>query len=246
MDRTVKCVFQTVDPNTESKLGFNRLRLILVNPVQEPAPNNDHYFSAQPVTAAKKKVIEVELNGSTYELFTAPGVFSPGHLDTGTKVLLKAMTAPPTGHLLDIGCGWGPIALTMALQNPDAQVWAVDVNERSLDLTTQNAQTLGLTNIKAVTPDQVPKDIEFAEVWSNPPIRIGKDQLHELLRLWLPRLSPGSSAFMVVQKNLGADTLARWLDEEFSSGPESLMSAQTVRVSTSKSFRILETIRQDV
>lgn len=217
-----------------------------MTPVQEPAPKNDHYFSAQPATAAKKKTIEVELNGSTHELFTAPGVFSPGHLDTGTKVLLKAMTTPPAGHLLDIGCGWGPIALTMALQNLDAQVWAVDVNERSLELTTQNAQHLGLTNITAVTPDQVPGDIEFAEIWSNPPIRIGKEQLHELLRFWLPRLSAGSSAFLVVQKNLGSDTLARWLDEEFSGGSESLMSAQTVRVSTSKGFRILETIRQDV
>lgn len=236
----------TANPNGESKLGFNRLRLILVNPVQEPAPKSDHYFSAQPATAAKRKVIEVELNGSTYELLTAPGVFSPGHLDTGTKVLLKAMTIPPTGQLLDIGCGWGPIALTMALQNPDAQVWAVDVNERSLELTAENAQRMGLTNLKAVTPEQVPSDIEFAEIWSNPPIRIGKEPLHELLRRWLPRLSPGSSAFLVVQKNLGADTLARWLDEEFKGGPESLMSAQTVRVSTSKSFRILETIRQDV
>ena len=211
----------------------------------QPNSHSDHYFSAQPATPAKKKLIEVELNDTPYELYTAPGVFSPGHLDTGTKVLLRAVTAPPTGNLLDIGCGWGPIALTMALKNPDAQVWAVDVNERSLELTRDNAAKLGLTNITAVTPDQIPGDIEFAEIWSNPPIRIGKDALHELLLQWLPRLAPGSSAFMVVQKNLGADTLMKWLNEQFGDSAGGSMTAQTVRIDTSKGFRVLETIRQD-
>lgn len=212
---------------------------------QGPTGSGDHYFSAQPAPTTKQRTITVELNETTVELVTAPGVFSPGHLDTGTKVLLRNVTPPPTGHLLDIGCGWGPIAFTMAMQNPDAQVWAVDVNERSLELTRTNAKKLGLTNISAVTPDQVPSDISFAEIWSNPPIRIGKAALHDLLRTWLPRLAPGSSAFMVVQKNLGADTLLRWLNEEFDGAATSLMSAQSVRVATSKGFRVLETIRQE-
>lgn len=207
--------------------------------------SGDHYFSAQPAATTKQRTITVELNETAVELVTAPGVFSPGHLDTGTKVLLRTVTPPPAGHLLDIGCGWGPIAFTMALQNPDAHVWAVDVNERSLELTRVNATKLGLTNISAVTPDQVPDDIMFAEIWSNPPIRIGKAALHDLLRKWLPRLTPGSSAFMVVQKNLGADTLLRWLSEEFDGSPDSLMSAHSVRVATSKGFRVLETIRQE-
>lgn len=212
-----------------------------MNPVQDPqAQRGDHYFSAQPGTKDKQRTISVDLNGTEVDVVTSSGVFSPGHVDTGTKILLRSVTPPPTGNLLDLGCGWGPIALTMAMQNPKATVWAVDVNERSLELTRINAAKLSLTNIKAVLPQDVPADIEFAEIWSNPPIRIGKAALHELLLTWLPRLAPGSSAFMVVQKNLGADTLMRWLNEQFDSAP---MSAQTMRIETAKGFRVLETIR---
>lgn len=209
-------------------------------------PQNDHYFTAAPASPEERRTIEVEIAGRSVEVETAGGIFSPGHIDAGTRVLLKEMTAPPAGHLLDLGCGWGPIALTMATLTPSASVWAVDVNERSLDLTRSNAQKLGLSNVRAVFPDQVPPEIQFSEIWSNPPIRVGKNVLHSLMLRWLPRLVPGASAFQVVQKNLGADSLHSWLNEQFSRhNPEALMYADTVRMASSKGFRVLETIREE-
>lgn len=210
------------------------------------APGVEHYFSAAPATPMETRTITVEIDGEEVEVVTAPGIFSPGHIDTGTNVLLKEMQVPPNGYLLDLGCGWGPIALTMAKRNPKATVWAVDVNERSLDLARQNAQKLGLSNVRCVFPEQVPDDIMFSEIWSNPPIRVGKDVLHGLMLRWLPRLVEGSSAYLVVQKNLGSDSLQKWLNEQFSeSNPEALMQANTVRAATSKGFRVLEVIRSE-
>lgn len=208
------------------------------------APQIDHYFST-PAGEFERRTITVELAGRTVAVVTAPGIFSPGHVDLGTKVLLREMSAPPGGHLLDLGCGWGPIALTMASLNPDATVWAVDVNERSLALTRENAERLGLKNVRAVLPHEVPSDIGFSEVWSNPPIRVGKEVLHDLMLQWLPRLVPGASAFLVVQKNLGADSLHRWLEEQFSPGGSGGVNAHVVRVASSKGFRVLEVIREE-
>ncbi|UZX02579.1 methyltransferase [Arthrobacter sp. CDRTa11] len=193
-----------------------------------------HYFSASPAGPFTRKPLTVDLAGETRRLQTSAGIFSPEGIDKGTAVLLAEVPAPsPTGNLLDIGCGWGPIALTMALRAPHAHVYAVDVNERCIILTNENAQILGLENVTATTPEGVDPELRFDTIWSNPPIRIGKDELHSLLKLWLPRLAPGGSAWLVVQKNLGSDSLQRWLSAEFD---ESLTVS---RESTSKSFRIL-------
>jgi len=196
--------------------------------------SSDHYFSPAPGTELRTRTIEVELNGVTREVTTANNVFSPGHIDTGTEVLIKYAPAPPTtGDLLDLGCGWGPISLHLALASPEATVWAVDVNERALDLVRTNAATLGLTNIRAVQPSDVPADIRFRTIWSNPPIRVGKDELHNLMTTWLPRLESEADAWLVVQRNLGADSLQRWLAAELSD--EYAVSREAI----SKGFRIL-------
>jgi 16S rRNA G1207 methylase RsmC len=193
-----------------------------------------HYFSAQPAGPFVRKPLTVELAGETRRLHTSSGIFSPDGIDKGTAILLAEAPAPsPQGNLLDIGCGWGPIALTMALRAPHAKVYAVDVNERCVALTNENARMLGLENVQASTPDAVDPALRFDTIWSNPPIRIGKDELHSLLLLWLPRLAPGGSAWMVVQKNLGADSLQRWLAAELDA------TCTVTREATSKSFRIL-------
>lgn len=198
----------------------------------------EHYFSAQPSTPEKRRTISVELGGATRKLQSSGGVFSPDRIDKGTAVLLRGVPAPAAeGNLLDIGCGWGPIALSMALASPEATIHAVDVNERSLSLTRDNAAALGLKNVVVALPDDVDPARTYNTIWSNPPIRIGKEALHELLLLWLPRLSPGGEAWLVVQKNLGADSLQKWLGtvlpEDWSIG----------RVSTDKAFRILKVVR---
>jgi 16S rRNA (guanine1207-N2)-methyltransferase len=200
---------------------------------------SEHYFSETPGSDYKPKEISVVINGNEVLVITAGGVFSPDHIDQGTNVLLTHLDeAPAGGNILDIGCGWGPIALSLASASPKATVWAVDVNQRSLELTAANAQRLGLKNIKCVTPDEVPIDLEFSGIWSNPPIRVGKDVLHEILLTWLPRLQDQAEAYLVVQKNLGADSLHRWLDAEL---PENF---STVRVDTAKSFRVLRVKRK--
>jgi 16S rRNA (guanine1207-N2)-methyltransferase len=177
---------------------------------------NEHYFTATPKGPLIPREISVRLVENDYRLFTAGGVFSPDHVDTGTQVLLANTPAPPeTGDLLDLGCGWGPIALSLAIQSPHATVWAVDVNERALELVRMNADRLGITNVNAVLAEDVPADITFATLWSNPPIRIGKSELHALLTTWLPRLEPSADAWLVVQRNLGSDSLHRWLQAEF-------------------------------
>ncbi|MGV1033624.1 MAG: class I SAM-dependent methyltransferase [Microbacteriaceae bacterium] len=193
----------------------------------------EHYFSTQPAGEFTTRLISVRIAGRDVQVETASGIFSPDHIDDGTKVLLdEAPTPPASGDLLDIGCGWGPIALTLATESPNATVWAVDVNERSLELTRRNAARLGLNNVRAVRPEDVPSDVQFAQIWSNPPIRIGKDALHELLQHWLPRLAPGAEAWLVVQKNLGADSLHAWMNDEFA-------PATIDRAAVGKGFRVL-------
>ena len=201
--------------------------------------SNEHYFASTPESELKLRTIHAKIAGNIYELQTANGIFSPEHIDTGTKVLLANVPAPPPGgNLLDLGCGWGPIALTLALESPRATVWAVDVNERALDLVRRNAAIVGATNIRAVTPDQVPGDVTFTTIWSNPPIRVGKNELHGLLEKWLPRLDLDSDGWLVVQRNLGSDSLHRWMQATF---PEEFTF---VRTATNKGFRVLRVRRR--
>ena len=159
------------------------------------------------------------------------------------------MADPPTGYVLDLGCGWGPNTLTMALQNRQATVWGVDVNDRAVDLLRRNAERLGLTNVRAARPEEVPDDVRLAAIWSNPPIRVGKEVLHSMLDTWLPRLLPGASAHLVVQRNLGADSLQEWMarrygaDAAFESavGP---FTASVSRLASAKGFRVFAVSRR--
>ena len=125
----------------------------------------------------------------------------------------------------------------MALAAPGTRVTAVDVNERSLALTRDNAAALGLGTVEALRPGDVDPQRRFGTIWSNPPIRIGKDALHELLLLWLPRLAPGGTAWLVVQKNLGADSLQKWLSGALGEG------FAVARATTDKGFRVLRVER---
>jgi 16S rRNA G1207 methylase RsmC len=199
---------------------------------------SDHYFSAAPASAENLRRIRVLLAGEPVEVTTAGGVFSPDRLDSGTAVLLSNTPPPPPGgNLLDLGCGWGPIALSLAMASPHATVWAVDVNERALDLVRRNAHELGLTNINAVTPGDVPDDIAFRTIRSNPPIRVGKSELHGLLERWVPRLNERSDGWFVVQRNLGSDSLQRWLAATFDDG------FSVHRAATGRGFRVIRVRR---
>ncbi len=196
-----------------------------------PATDPDHFSTPDPVSASQPLTIKVAMPDGTLQLTTDRGVFSHGALDLGTKVLLlKAPPPPDTGNLLDLGCGTGPIAITLARRAPLATVWAVDVNNRALRLCRDNARANGVSNVRTCTPDQVDDTISFDAIWSNPPVHIGKAALHEMLLRWLPRLQPGAACVMVVHKHLGSDSLQSWLTEQ---------GYPTDRIGSAKGYRIL-------
>lgn len=185
------------------------------NPQSGPG---DHYFSARPDSASAPNTVQLILpEGVVVELSTDRGVFSADAVDVGTRVLLsEAPSLEGARDVADVGCGYGPIAITMALRSgPGTTVWAVDVNERARQLCELNARAAGVGDrVRVVAPDQVPTDLVLDQIWTNPPIRVGKANLHELLTTWLDRLAPGGAATLVVHKHLGSDSLARWLTAE--------------------------------
>lgn len=190
-----------------------------------------HYFDESPDVRSNETVVDVALADIAFTMLTDRGVFSHGHVDTGTALLMREAPPPAaSGDLLDLGCGSGPLALAMAMRSPGATVWAVDPNERARDLTRRNAARNGLGNVRVCAPSDVPQDVQFKTIWSNPPIRVGKAALHDLLRGWLARLTDEGDAVLVVQKHLGADSLQRWMANE---------GHPTERIASKAGFRLL-------
>jgi 16S rRNA (guanine1207-N2)-methyltransferase len=190
-----------------------------------------HYFDPSPGVTSVAETVTVTLPDVTFRLRTDRGVFSHGRLDPGTAVLLRAAPAlPASGAALDLGCGTGAIATAIALRAPGLDVWAVDVNERARELCAATAALNGGA-LTVRDPADVPAEVTFDVIWSNPPIRIGKPALHDLLRTWLPRLAPDGHAVLVVHKHLGADSLQRWLGAE---------GFPTTRLSSAKGYRLLQ------
>ena len=194
----------------------------------------EHYFTADPSTPFRRVPVRANVWGHWLELTSGSGVFAQGRLDLGTGVLLGEVAPPVEARdVLDLGCGYGVIGLAVALAVPEARVTAIDVNERALLLANENAERLGVSDrFRAVLPDEVDAGATYDEIWSNPPIRVGKEALHELLLRWLPRLAPEGRAVMVVGKNLGSDSLSRWLGER---------GYPTEKLASAKGFRVLET-----
>jgi 16S rRNA (guanine1207-N2)-methyltransferase len=173
---------------------------------------SQQYFAERPAAARRPGSVHVITPDLHLELATDSGVFSPSRLDPGTRLLLETAPPPPgAGNLLDLGAGYGPLALVLAARSPDAHVWAVDVNTRALELCARNAERAGLPNVHCAAPDDPAVPATFGLIWSNPPVRIGKAALHALLAAWLARLEPDGAAYLVVQRNLGSDSLQRWL-----------------------------------
>jgi 16S rRNA (guanine1207-N2)-methyltransferase len=204
------------------------------------------YFEAQPASASRPHPVTLALADLTLDLVADRGVFAADAVDPGTRYLLQEAplvaepgTARTGGHLLDLGCGYGPVAVTLGRRRPAATVWAVDVNERAVALTRANAERNHVGNVRAIAAADpaaavaagMPDDVRFTAIWSNPPIRIGKAALHVLLAGWLARLEPGGRACFVVHKHLGSDSLARWLTGQ---------GWATTRLSSRAGYRLLD------
>jgi 16S rRNA (guanine1207-N2)-methyltransferase len=191
-----------------------------------------HYFDPVPAVTSKPRTVHLHVGELALELQADRGVFGSHGIDLGTRVLLREAPAPPPkGDILDLGSGYGPIAIAIARRAPGARVWAVDVNQRAIELTKANAAAAATANVTACAPDEVPDEIRFAAIYSNPPVRVGKAALHELLVRWLRRLGEGGRAYLVVQRNLGADSLGTWLTEQ---------GFEVQRLKSKKGYRILQ------
>jgi 16S rRNA (guanine1207-N2)-methyltransferase len=196
------------------------------------------YFDASPAASHRPASVMLALPDVSLRLATDSGVFAGSGVDPGTKYLLLDGPRPDaagTAPLLDLGCGYGPIALTLARRAPKAAVFAVDVNERARRLCAANAAANGLTNVTVCAPDEVPASLQFGGIWSNPPIRVGKTALHELLLRWLTRLAPEAHAYLVVQRHLGSDSLGTWLTTQ---------GCVVQRLGSRRSYRILDVCRE--
>jgi len=195
----------------------------------------EHYFSEEPTIASARVFADVEVWGVAMRLSTDTGVFSRGKLDPGTAVLFRQTTAPTeAGTYLDLGCGYGAIACALAMVNPAATVWATDVNRRAVELTATNARTLGVADrLHAVVPDEV-TEAGFTQIWTNPPVHVGKPAMHAILLRWLPKLVPGGTVTLVIGRHLGGDSLQRWLTEQ---------GYPCERVGSAKGFRVLRAHR---
>ncbi|MCI1641248.1 MAG: class I SAM-dependent methyltransferase [Actinomyces sp.] len=199
---------------------------------------DDQYFTdSAPADEDELRTLTVRTRGRELRMQTSGRVFSSHRLDLGTAQLLdKAPAPPPSGRFLDLGCGWGPLAVVLALEAPRAEIWAVDVNSRAVDLTARNAAANGASGVRALPAaeafERARRDgLRFDLIWSNPPVRIGKASLHRMLADWLALLAEGGAAYLVVQRNLGADSLRAWLDES---------GLPTRTVASKKGYRILE------
>lgn len=197
----------------------------------------EQYFSTSPTSPSTPSTVRLDLPDLSVELATDRGVFSPTRVDPGTRILLAEAPRPTADMttIADVGCGYGAITIALAHRAPHATVWAVDPNERARSLCAENAARAGLANVRVVAPDDVAADLRLDAWWSNPPIRIGKPALHELLATWLGRTAPGGRAWLVVQKHLGADSLQRWLDGE---------GHPTTRLASRRGYRVLEVERR--
>ena len=196
----------------------------------------EHYFTADPVSETRIREIDFTVQGRSYSLSVAGGVFSAERLDPGTAVFLRKADLPgpqTEGVFLDLGCGYGPIAVVLATVAPKARVWAIDVNSRARELARRNANGLAIT---VAAPEEVPAEVTFSQIWSNPPIHVGKAELHRLLLTWLPRLEPDGVAWLVVAKHLGSDSLQQWLGEQ---------GFPTSRHASAAGFRVLKVSRQN-
>ncbi|MDO4258712.1 MAG: methyltransferase [Actinomycetaceae bacterium] len=199
----------------------------------------DQYFSdSSPVAEGEARHLTITARGHSFSVSVSGKVFSSTRLDLGTRQLLaEAPALPAQGTFLDLGCGWGPIALAMAAESPAAQVWAVDVNSRAVDLTQRNATANGYgeaiyaCDAQSALAKARSEDLRFDVIWSNPPVRIGKEAMHEMLTSWLSLLAPNGFAYFVVQRNLGADSLISWLNAQ---------GFPAQKIASKKGYRIIE------
>ncbi|MCA1032753.1 class I SAM-dependent methyltransferase [Bacillus timonensis] len=176
----------------------------------------DHYYTKNPSVNSNPKVWQYELKGHRYTFTSDTGVFSKKEVDFGSKLLIDTFVLPSSsGDVLDVGCGYGPIGLTTAKENPEVHVDMVDINERAVNLATENAKLNGVSNVSIYSSDLFENVTKtgFAAILSNPPIRAGKKVVHHIFEESFNRLIIGGELWIVIQKKQGAPSAIEKLSE---------------------------------
>jgi 16S rRNA (guanine1207-N2)-methyltransferase len=182
----------------------------------EPLP--DHYYSRKPNADSNPKYWDFTLNNSRFRFKTDNGVFSKNEVDFGSRLLIETFTLPEVdGPLLDVGCGYGPVGLALAKQNPNFTVHMVDINERALELSRDNAKANGVENVLIYESDKLEgvKETNFSAILTNPPIRAGKKTVHDIFAQSKDKLASGGELWIVIQKKQGAPSAVDKLNQLF-------------------------------
>lgn len=178
----------------------------------------EHYYTKDPKVRSDRKTISWSLRGKTLHFTTDAGVFSKGGVDFGSQLLIESFLMPDVdGDVLDVGCGYGPIGLTIATLYPERQIQMVDVNERAIALSQENAAQNHVQNTKIYPSNGLlaVKDSNFAAILTNPPIRAGKDVVFSFYEDSFTKLRSGGELWVVIQKKQGAPSSAKHLEEFF-------------------------------
>jgi 16S rRNA (guanine1207-N2)-methyltransferase len=180
---------------------------------------SEHYYSNRPTVEHDEQEFEFELRGQTFKFKTDAGVFSRDRIDYGSVVLIEEMQIGETDLVLDMGCGYGPIGLVAARLAAKGRVTMADVNERAVALAKSNANRNGIRNVEVVQSYLFENlgNREFDVILTNPPIRAGKQTVHQIFEEAYPRLREKGSLWVVIQKKQGAPSAMSKLEELFSS-----------------------------
>ena len=179
---------------------------------------SEHYYSKKPSVKSDPKEWKTDIRDKNFRFKTDAGVFSKGELDFGSRLLAESFQLPQVeGDLLDVGCGYGPIGLSIAASFPDRNVHMVDVNERALALAKGNAELNEIANVNIYPSDALSavSGDRFAAVITNPPIRAGKETVFTIYQGAYSKLIPGGELWVVIQKKQGAPSTSSKMEELF-------------------------------
>ncbi|MUT68178.1 class I SAM-dependent methyltransferase [Paenibacillus sp. NEAU-GSW1] len=178
---------------------------------------SDHYYTQKPGVKHDRQTHQAELNGYSFKFITDAGVFSKSGVDYGSRVLLRALELDVNAKVLDVGCGYGPIGLTAAKLAPEGHVTMIDINERAVQLSKENAALNGIANVEVLQSDlyDAVKEKRFDAILTNPPIRAGKETVHRIFEEGYELLVPGGKMWVVIQKKQGAPSAEAKLQSLF-------------------------------
>ena len=177
--------------------------------------NPEHYYTQNPASKSNPTAVRFTCRGHELSLITDSGVFSKKELDTGTRILLEALPKSVCGNVLDLGCGWGPVGICLALDSPESTVTFCDINSRALDLAKKNAETCGIDG-RYILSDGFEKITgSFDLIVTNPPIRAGKKVIYRMFADSTDHLTPDGSFYLVIRKQQGAESAVKYLHTLF-------------------------------